>query len=99
VLWVICKFHKKPWGAHGLCVKLSRGSFYEIFALARVIQNNYKVYVDVGSSFTKSPQHCPILTTYSHVNQNLTRIYILYMLAKSHAKKIAPKCSIGIASN
>jgi hypothetical protein len=99
VLWVICKFHKNPRGAHGLYVKLSRGSFYDIFALARVLQNNYKIYVDVGSSFTKSPQHCPILTTYPHVNQNLTRFYILYILAKSHVKNIAPKCSIGMVSN
>jgi len=99
VLRIICNFHKKPWGAHGLYIKLSRGSFYEIFALAKVIQNNYKIYVDVGSSFTKNPQQCPILITYPHVNQNLTRIYILYILAKTHVKKKAPKCSIGIAFN
>jgi hypothetical protein len=55
---------------HGLYAKLSR-TLYEFFAPIRAIKNKYKAYVDVGSSFIKSPQHCLVLATYSNIEQKI----------------------------
>jgi len=63
-------FHKKLGEVHGLYAKLSM-TLYEFFAPIKAIKDKYKTYVDVGSSFIKSPQHCMVLATYSNVEQKI----------------------------
>ncbi len=63
-------FLKKLGKVHGLYAKLSR-TLYEFFAPIRAIKDKYKAYVDVGSSFIKSPQHCLVLVTYSTIEQKI----------------------------
>jgi hypothetical protein len=46
-------------------------TLYEFFAPIKAIKDKYKTYVDVGSSFIKSPQHCMVLATYSNVEQKI----------------------------
>jgi len=63
-------FHKKLGEVHGLYAKLSR-TLYKFFAPIITIKDKYKTYVDVGSSFINSLQHCLVLATYSNVEQKI----------------------------